>query len=69
MNIKSVQEIAQDIGWWPNQKKVAEFLGVSRQNAAKFLSDNGIPHHRITEKTKSYFLDDIIKAVEETKHK
>ena len=69
MNMKLVEQIAKEIGWYPNQKGVAKFLDCSRQHAVKFLNEHSIAHHRISSKSKSYFLDDIIKAVEKTRWK
>jgi len=71
MNQKSIEAIAKGPGrqWYYNTGEAAELLGCGRARAAAFLREHSVPHHRITGRAKSYFLDDIIAAVEKSRWK
>ena len=71
MNAKTIAQIAQnpETKWYYNQKEAAALLGCSRQTAAVFLSEAAVPYHRIDGKSKTYFLGDILEAVERVRWK
>ena len=70
MNMKNLELVAKGAGeqWYFNQKQTAILLGCSRQRAALFLEENAVTPHGITGKSKSYFLPDIIAAVEKRRY-
>ena len=71
VNIKTVEKIAKnpETQWYLNIKETAVILGCTYQSASKFLKIHSVPSHKITGKSKSYFLDDVLTAVEKTKWK
>jgi hypothetical protein len=71
VNLKKLEMIAKGAGeqWYYNITETAKLLGCTRQYAAVFLNKQGVQHYRITGRAKSYFLDDIITAVEKTRWK
>ena len=69
--MKSIEQVAKnsEIKWYYNQKDIAILLGCTRQKAAEFLIMNSVPYYSVTGKSKSYFLPDILEAIEKTKWK
>lgn len=70
MNWHTIEQIAKNTEkqWYLNQKEVADMLGCSRQTARAFLSEKNVPYYRIG-KEKSYFLPELLEAIEKTRWK
>ena len=71
MNIKSIEQVAKNstTKWYYNKKDISVLLGCTRQKAAEFLKINSVPYYNITGRAKSYFLPDVLEAIEKTKWK
>jgi len=71
VNIKSIEQVAKNSAtkWYYTQKDISVLLGCTRQKAAEFLIVNSVPYYSMTGKAKSYFLPDVLEAIEKTKWK
>ena len=70
MNWRLIEGLAKNTEkqWYVNQKEVAVILGRTRQVAAAFLAEHSVPFYRVG-KAKSYFLPEVLEAVEKTRWK
>lgn len=70
MEWKTIERVAKntDKKWYLYQKDVAVLLGCTRQKAAAFLEEQSVPYYRIGN-SKSYFLPEVLEAVEKTRWK
>ena len=70
MNMKTVTEIAGNPKkqWYFNQTELQIILGIGKTKFSDFIKSNPIPFYSIG-KAKSYFLPDVLEAIEQTKWK
>jgi hypothetical protein len=68
MNLKTAEMVAKDVSkrWYLSITAAAAVMGVSRQRAARFLTEHAVPY-RVIGKAKVYFLPEILDAVDSTK--
>ena len=69
MNMKTIEQVAASAAtgqkWYLRQCEVARLMGVDRNTASTFLIEHSVPYYRIS-KEKSYFLPEVLEAVEKT---
>ena len=65
MNMKTMKEIAADVGaWYPTTTKLAtKLFGCQNRQTTEFLAAQNVPYF-LRGKTRIYFLPDVIEAIE-----
>jgi hypothetical protein len=66
MNMTMMKELAGIYGWYVTVSQAAKLLGRADWRVGEFLRDANVPFYTIG-RSKSFFLPDVIAAIEKTK--